>query len=95
VSGVGRLASPSSIESSLPSAWTYPQDCCIRFVSFRSRLYCKTLRTKYDDSNETLDRLRKLGAQVLGEVVQYQGSYRLCYIRGAERLLLGLAQELN
>jgi catechol 2,3-dioxygenase-like lactoylglutathione lyase family enzyme len=47
-----------------------------------------------DDIDETLERLRKRGAQLLGEVVQYQDTYRLCYIRGAEGLLIGLAQEL-
>jgi predicted enzyme related to lactoylglutathione lyase len=48
-----------------------------------------------DDIDETLDRLRKRGAELVSEVVQYQNSYRLCYIRGPERLLIGLAQELN
>ena len=48
-----------------------------------------------DDIDETLARLRKRGAQLVGEVVRYQGSYRLCYIRGPEGLLIGLAQELN
>jgi catechol 2,3-dioxygenase-like lactoylglutathione lyase family enzyme len=48
-----------------------------------------------DDIDETLDRLRKRGTQLVGEVVQYQDSYRLCYIRGPEGLLIGLAQELN
>ena len=47
-----------------------------------------------DDIDETLDRLRTLGAQVVGEVVQYQETYRLCYIRGPEGILIGLAQEL-
>ena len=48
-----------------------------------------------DDIDETLGRLRKRGAQLVGEVVRYQDSYRLCYIRGPEGLLIGLAQELN
>jgi len=47
-----------------------------------------------DDIDETLARLRKCGAQLVGEVVRYQDSYRLCYIRGPEGLLIGLAQEL-
>ena len=46
-----------------------------------------------DDIDETLARLRKHGAQLVGEVVQYEDSYRLCYIRGPEGLLIGLAQE--
>src|SRR5215475_8431100 len=48
-----------------------------------------------DDVDETLERLRKYGAQLVGEVVQYQDTYRLCYIRGPEGLLIGLAQELR
>jgi catechol 2,3-dioxygenase-like lactoylglutathione lyase family enzyme len=48
-----------------------------------------------EDIDDTLARLRKLGAQLLGEVVQYEGVYRLCYIRGPEGLLIGLAQELG
>jgi len=48
-----------------------------------------------DDIDETLGRLRKRGAQLVGDVVWYQDSYRLCYIRGPEGLLIGLAQELN
>ena len=48
-----------------------------------------------DDIDETLERLRTHGAQLVGELVQYQDSYRLCYIRGPEGLLIGLAQELG
>ena len=48
-----------------------------------------------DDVDETLTRLRKLGAQLVGEVVDYKGIYRLCYIRGPEGHLIGLAQELS
>ena len=48
-----------------------------------------------DDLDETLERLSKRGAQIVGEVVQYQDVYRLCYIRGPEGVLIGLAQELG
>ena len=48
-----------------------------------------------DDIDETLARLRKRGAQLVGEVVQYEDAYRLCYIRGPEGLLIGLAEELR
>lgn len=48
-----------------------------------------------DDLDETVARLRKRGAQLVGEVVQYGDTYRLCYIRGPEGLLIGLAQELG
>lgn len=48
-----------------------------------------------EDIDELVDRLIKQGAQLVGEVVQYENSYRLCYIRGAEGLLVGLAEELG
>jgi len=48
-----------------------------------------------DDIDETLERLHKRGAQLVGEVVQHKTAYRLCYIRGPEGLLIGLAQELS
>jgi catechol 2,3-dioxygenase-like lactoylglutathione lyase family enzyme len=48
-----------------------------------------------EDIDGTLSRLRKLGAQLVGEVVQYEDSYRLCYIRGPEGLLIGLAEPLG
>jgi predicted enzyme related to lactoylglutathione lyase len=48
-----------------------------------------------DDIDETLARLLKLGAQLVGDVVQYEEAYRLCYIRGPEGLLIGLAEELR
>jgi catechol 2,3-dioxygenase-like lactoylglutathione lyase family enzyme len=48
-----------------------------------------------DDLDQTLDRLRPHGAELVGEVVNYQDVYRLCYIRGPEGLLIGLAQELG
>jgi catechol 2,3-dioxygenase-like lactoylglutathione lyase family enzyme len=48
-----------------------------------------------DDLHETLERLSSLGAQLVGEVVEYEDKYRLCYIRGPEGLLIGLAEELG
>ena len=48
-----------------------------------------------DNIDELLGRLRKRGAQLVGDVVQYQNTYRLCYIRGPEGLLIGLAEELG
>jgi predicted enzyme related to lactoylglutathione lyase len=47
-----------------------------------------------DDLDDTLERLRPLGATVVGDVVEYQAMYRLCYIRGPEGILIGLAEEL-
>lgn len=48
-----------------------------------------------DDLDDTLRRLGKLGATVVDEVVDYQGVYRLCYLRGPEGILIGLAQQLG
>jgi predicted enzyme related to lactoylglutathione lyase len=48
-----------------------------------------------DDLDETLARLRKHGAELVGEVVQYENAYRLCYIRGPEGVLIGLAEALG
>ena len=47
-----------------------------------------------DNLDDRLTRLRKLGAQLVGEVVKYEDVYRLCYIRGPEGLLIGLAGNL-
>src|SRR3954469_22569630 len=47
------------------------------------------------DIDEMVSRLSKHGAQLVGEVVQYENSYRLCNIRGTEGLLIGLAEQLN
>jgi catechol 2,3-dioxygenase-like lactoylglutathione lyase family enzyme len=48
-----------------------------------------------DNIDELVSRLTKHGADLVGEVVQYENSYRLCYIRGTEGLLIGLAEELG
>lgn len=45
--------------------------------------------------DELVDRLVQKGAQLVGEVVNYQNTYRLCYIRGVEGLLIGLAEEIG
>jgi predicted enzyme related to lactoylglutathione lyase len=48
-----------------------------------------------DDIDATLERLKARGARLMGEVVRYRDMYRLCYIRGPEGILIGLAQELG
>jgi len=48
-----------------------------------------------EDVDEMVTRLSKHGAQLVGEVVNYENTYRLCYIRGNEGLLIGLAEELG
>ena len=48
-----------------------------------------------DDLEETLERLRPRGAELVGEVVRYEDAYLLCYIRGPEGILIGVAQQLG
>ena len=47
------------------------------------------------DIDDTVARLTARGAELVGEVVQYEQAYRLCYMRGPEGLLIGLAEELK
>jgi predicted enzyme related to lactoylglutathione lyase len=48
-----------------------------------------------EDIDDTLARLGKRGAELVGKVAQYENTYRLCYIRGPEGILIGLAQQLG
>ncbi len=56
--------------------------------------YLRTMFT-VEDIDNTVSRLHKYGAKLVGEIVQYENSYRLCYIRGPEQILIGLAEELS
>src|SRR5919204_1452845 len=48
-----------------------------------------------DDIDDTLARLRPHGAELVGELAQYEDTYRLCYVRGAEGILIGLAEQIG
>ena len=48
-----------------------------------------------EDLDDTLERLRRFGTELVGEVVRYENSYKLCYVRGPEGILIGLAEELG
>ena len=50
---------------------------------------------RVDNIDELVSRLVKQGAELVGEIVQYENVYRLCYIRGTEGILVGLAEQLN
>ena len=50
---------------------------------------------RVDNIDELASRLVKQGAELVGEIVQYENIYRLCYIRGTEGILVGLAEQLN
>lgn len=64
-----------------------------RMAPVNSLGYLRVMFT-VDDLDDTLARLKRLGATVIDEVVNYQDVYRLCYIRGPEGILIGLAEEL-
>jgi catechol 2,3-dioxygenase-like lactoylglutathione lyase family enzyme len=48
-----------------------------------------------DDIDDTIERLRKRGAELVGEIVNYNDIYKLCYIRGPEGILIGIAEQLG
>jgi catechol 2,3-dioxygenase-like lactoylglutathione lyase family enzyme len=48
-----------------------------------------------EDIDDTLGRLRSHGAELVGELVQYEDTYRLCYVRGPEGVLIGLAEQIS
>jgi catechol 2,3-dioxygenase-like lactoylglutathione lyase family enzyme len=48
-----------------------------------------------DDIDDVVERLQVLGGQLVGEIVQYEKAYRLCYLRGPEGIIVGLAEELD
>lgn len=56
--------------------------------------YLRTMFT-VEDLDDTVARLQAIGAEIVGEVMQYEDTYRLCYMRGHEGILIGLAQELG
>ena len=64
-----------------------------RVVPVNALGYLRVMFT-VEDIDETLVRLGKRGAKLVGEVVQYENTYRLCYIRGPEGILIGLAEQL-
>ena len=48
-----------------------------------------------EDIDDTLARLRSHGAELVGELAHYEDKYRLCYVRGAEGILIGLAEQIG
>ena len=55
----------------------------------------RTIMFAVDDIDATVARLRARGAELVGEVAQYQDSYRLCYVRGPEGIIVALAEQLS
>jgi catechol 2,3-dioxygenase-like lactoylglutathione lyase family enzyme len=48
-----------------------------------------------DDIDDVVDRLRRHGAELVGEIAQYEDIYRLCFVRGPEGIVIGLAEQLR
>ena len=66
-----------------------PQDAPVHALGIRRIMFA------VDDIDSILVRLRRHGAELIGEVVQYEDEYRLCYVRGPEGIIVALAQPLT
>ncbi|HEY6607861.1 MAG TPA: VOC family protein [Candidatus Limnocylindria bacterium] len=66
-----------------------PKDQPVNALGYRRVMFA------VDDVDEVVARLQAHGAELVGEVVQYEDVYRLCYMRGPEGIIVGLAQELG
>lgn len=72
-----------------PAISAEPEDAPANTLGLRSIMFA------VDDIDATVAGLRARGAQLVGEVVQYQDSYRLCYVRGPEGIIVALAEQLG
>jgi len=77
-----KFHSPSAVR-------TEPEDTPVNALGLRRIMFA------VDDLDEVLERLRAHGAELVGEIAQYQDIYRLCYVRGPEGIMVGLAEELS
>lgn len=66
-----------------------PEDAPVNMLGIRRIMFA------VDDLEEVLARLKAHGAELVGEVVQYEDSYRLCYVRGPEGIMVALAEQLS
>ena len=66
-----------------------PEDAPLNTLGIRRIMFT------VDDIEDVLARLRTHGAELIGEVEQYEDSYRLCYVRGPEGIMIALAQQLS
>ena len=72
-----------------PAVRAEPEDAPANALGIRRILFA------VDDLDDVLARLRNHGAELVGEVVQYGDSYRLCFLRGPEGIMLALAEQLS
>ena len=66
-----------------------PEDAPVNTLGIRRIMFA------VDDTDDVLARLRGHGAELIGDVVQYEDKYRLCYLRGPEGIIVALAQEIG
>jgi predicted enzyme related to lactoylglutathione lyase len=66
-----------------------PEDAPLHALGLRRIMFA------VDDLDGVLARLQALGAQLIGEVVQFEDTYKLCYVRGPEGIAVALAQQLD
>jgi catechol 2,3-dioxygenase-like lactoylglutathione lyase family enzyme len=66
-----------------------PEDAPVNALGIRRIMF------SVDDIDDVVARLRARGAELVGEVVQYEDTYRLCYVRGPEGIIVGLAEQLG
>lgn len=72
-----------------PAVRAEPEDAPVNALGVRRIMFA------VDDMEDVLARLRRHGAELVGEVVQYEDEYRLCYVRGPEGIIVGLAERLR
>ena len=72
-----------------PAIRSEPQDAPANTLGIRRIMFA------VDDIEDVIARLRTHGAELVGEVAQYEESYRLCFVRGPEGIIVGLAEELS
>jgi catechol 2,3-dioxygenase-like lactoylglutathione lyase family enzyme len=72
-----------------PAIRTEPKDAPANTLGLRRIMFA------VDDIDEVITRLRTHGAELVGDVARYEDVYRLCYVRGPEGIVVGLAEELS
>jgi catechol 2,3-dioxygenase-like lactoylglutathione lyase family enzyme len=72
-----------------PAVRAEPQDAPVNALGIRRIMFA------VDGIDDVVARLRTHGGELVGEVVQYEDQYRLCYVRGPEGIMVGLAESLN
>jgi catechol 2,3-dioxygenase-like lactoylglutathione lyase family enzyme len=72
-----------------PAVRAMPDDAPVNTLGIRRIMFA------VDDIDAVLARLRTHGGELVGEVVQYEGSYRLCYVRGPEGIMVALAEQIS